>query len=295
MRYNVFEIIRQGIRRKEMGKTIARIKIEGVIEKEGETYNQKWLLETIEKLKKTKQNVGIILYIESPGGSVYESDEAFLALKKYKEETKRPVYAYFASLAASGGYYIGCAADKIIANRNCITGSIGVIAGRFVDLSEPMKKYGIKAETIHAGKNKTMGSITEPVTDEQRAIMQSLADECYEQFTGIVAESRKLDIEKVREIADGRVYSASQAKELGLVDEIAGFEEAVEIFKEKELGDKEAAVEVKKFDLKQKRSLRKMLKGASSMTGAGGLSELARFLNKKKVAFPAFLYEGNLR
>lgn len=278
-----------------MGKTIARIKIEGVIEKEGETYNQKWLLETIEKLKKTKQNVGIILYIESPGGSVYESDEAFLALKKYKEETKRPVYAYFASLAASGGYYIGCAADKIIANRNCITGSIGVIAGRFVDLSEPMKKYGIKAETIHAGKNKTMGSITEPVTDEQRAIMQSLADECYEQFTGIVAESRKLDIEKVREIADGRVYSASQAKELGLVDEIAGFEEAVEIFKEKELGDKEAAVEVKKFDLKQKRSLRKMLKGASSMTGAGGLSELARFLNKKKVAFPAFLYEGNLR
>ena len=278
-----------------MGKTIARIKIEGVIEKEGETYNQKWLLETIEKLKKTKQNVGIILYIESPGGSVYESDEAFLALKKYKEETKRPVYAYFASLAASGGYYIGCAADKIIANRNCITGSIGVIAGRFVDLSEPMKKYGIKAETIHAGKNKTMGSITEPVTDEQRAIMQSLADECYEQFTGIVAESRKLDIEKVREIADGRVYSASQAKELGLVDEIAGFEEAVEIFKEKELGDKEAAVEVKKVDLKQKRSLRKMLKGASSMTGAGGLSELARFLNKKKVAFPAFLYEGNLR
>ena len=278
-----------------MGKTIARIKIEGVIEKEGETYNQKWLLETIEKLKKTKQNVGIILYIESPGGSVYESDEAFLALKKYKEETKRPVYAYFASLAASGGYYIGCAADKIIANRNCITGSIGVIAGRFVDLSEPMKKYGIKAETIHAGKNKTMGSITEPVTDEQRAIMQSLADECYEQFTGIVAESRKLDIEKVREIADGRVYSASQAKELGLVDEIAGFEEAVEIFKEKELGDKEASVEVKKFDLKQKRSLRKMLKGASSMTGAGGLSELARLLNKKKVAFPAFLYEGNLR
>ena len=278
-----------------MGKTIARIKIEGVIEKEEETYNQKWLLETIEKLKKTKQNVGIILYIESPGGSVYESDEAFLALKKYKEETKRPVYAYFASLAASGGYYIGCAADKIIANRNCITGSIGVIAGRFVDLSEPMKKYGIKAETIHAGKNKTMGSITEPVTDEQRAIMQSLADECYEQFTGIVAESRKLDIEKVREIADGRVYSASQVKELGLVDEIAGFEEAVEIFKEKELGDKEAAVEVKKFDLKQKRSLRKMLKGASSMTGAGGLSELARFLNKKKVAFPAFLYEGNLR
>ena len=168
-------------------KTIAKIKIEGVIEKENETYNQKWLLETIKKLEKNKSNAGIMLYISSPGGGVYESDEVYVALKKYKERTNRPVYAYFASLAASGGYYIGCAADTIIANRNTITGSIGVISGRFVDLSEPLKKHGIKAETIHAGRNKTMGSVTESVTDEQRAIMQSLADECYAPFTGIVA------------------------------------------------------------------------------------------------------------
>lgn len=288
-----------------MSKFIARIKIEGVIEKEGESYNQKWLLETIEKLTKNKKNAAMVLYIDSPGGSVYESDEAYLAIKKYKEKTKRPVYAYFASLAASGGYYIGCSADKIIANRNTITGSIGVIAGRFLDLSEPMKKYGIKSETIHAGKNKTMGSITEPVTKEQRAIMQTLADECYAQFTKIVSDSRKLDLEKVRELADGRIYSASQAKELGLVDDIATFDEAISILKEKEFGDKDYEAEVRKFDLKQKRSLKKLLKGASSFAGVEPLGAyasealtvagLAGLAGKTKVAFPAFLYDGNLR
>lgn len=280
-----------------MSKTIARIKIEGVIEKEGESYNQKWLLETIEKLTKDKKNAAIILYIDSPGGSVYESDEAFLAIKKYKEESKRPVYAYFASLAASGGYYIGCSADKIIANRNTLTGSIGVIAGRFLDLSEPMKKYGIKSESIHSGRNKTMGSISEPVTEEQRQIMQTISDECYAQFTGIVAESRKLDIEKVKELADGRIYTASQAKNLGLVDEIASFDEAVSILKEKEFGDKEFDAEVKKYDLKQKRSLKKLLKGASSFTGMepAEYSLISYLLGRKKIEYPAFLYEGNLR
>ena len=287
-----------------MAKTIARIKIEGVIEKENENYNQKWLLETIEKLTQDKSNAALMLYINSPGGSVYEADEVYVALKKYKEESKRPVYAYFASLAASGGYYIACAADKIIANRNTLTGSIGVIAGRFVDLSEPMKKYGIKSETIHSGKNKTMGDISQPVTDEQRAIMQAISDECYAQFTGIVAENRKLDLEKVKELADGRIYTASQAKNNGLVDEIATFDQAVEILKEKEFGDKEYKAEVRKFEVKQKRSLRKLLKGASSLFGGKGLCAIsasaveqtiisAAGLNSaSSVKFPAFLYEG---
>jgi len=285
-----------------MAKTIARIKIEGVIQKENETYNQKWLLETIEKLTEDKQNAALIIYIDSPGGSVYEADEVYLALLNYKEKTKRPLYAYFSSLAASGGYYIACAADKIIANRNTLTGSIGVIAGRFVDLTEPLKKYGIKAETIHAGKNKTMGSVTEPVTEEQRAIMQSIADECYVQFTEIVAESRKLEIEKVRQLADGRIYTASQAKKLGLVDEIASYDEAVKILKEKEFGDKEFKAEVRKFEVKQKKSLRKFLKGASSVFGAGKISipgaEALDFAGltglSLKVKFPAFLYEGGI-
>lgn len=286
-----------------MAQTIARIKIEGVIEKENETYNQKWLLENLERLCDDKRNEALILYIDSPGGSVYEADEVYSAVKKYKEKTKRPVYAYFASLAASGGYYIACAADKIIANRNTLTGSIGVIAGRFVDLTEPMKKYGIKAETIHAGRNKTMGSFTEPVTQEQRDIMQSIADECYAQFTGLVAESRHLDLEKVKELADGRIYTASQAKTLGLVDEIADFERAVEILKEKEFGDKEYKAEIRKLEVKQKRSLKKLLRGASSLFGGKGLYSGAEGILAEEilgssalhVQFPAFIYEGNLR
>ena len=288
-----------------MGKTIARIKIEGVIQKENETYNQKWILETIEKIQEDKQNVALILYINSPGGAVYEADEIYVAVKKYKEKTKRPVYAYFAALAASGGYYIGCAADKIIANRNTLTGSIGVIAGRFVDLSEPMKKYGIKAETIHSGKNKTMGDISQPVTQEQRDIMQAISDECYAQFTNLVAENRKLELEKVKELADGRIYTASQAKNLGLVDEIATYDEAVELLKEKEFGDKEYKAEVRPYDMKQKKSLMKFIKGASSLIGGKSASVISSVNPEAKiisalglgeqVEFPAFLYQGNLR
>ena len=132
--------------------------------------NQPTFLQQFPTLEEKKDVVGIIVYINSPGGAVFESDEVYEALLRYKEKTKKPVYAYFASLAASGGYYIGCAADKIIANRNTLTGSIGVIAGRFVDLTELMAKYGIKSKTIHAGRNKIMGSFDEPATEEQKQI-----------------------------------------------------------------------------------------------------------------------------
>lgn len=279
-----------------MKKRIARILIEGVIEKENENYNQKWLLETIEELTDDKKTAGIILYINSPGGGVYQSDEVYLALKKYKEKAKKPVWAYFASLAASGGYYIGCAADKIIANRNTLTGSIGVIAGRFVDLTALMAKHGIKSETIHSGRNKTMGSVAEPVTEEQRAIMQSVSDECYEQFVQIVAESRKMELTAVKELADGRIYTAQQAKANGLVDEIASFDDAVDMFKEQVLGDKEAKADVRKYEMKKKRSLRKILKGASFALGKplalDGEAALTVLLQKKQIPFPAYYYDN---
>ncbi|MCR5724131.1 MAG: signal peptide peptidase SppA [Treponema sp.] len=277
-----------------MAKKIAHILLEGVIQKENEKYNQKWLLETISELKKDKHTAGILLYINSPGGSVFESDEVYVALKKYKEETKKPVWAYFGALAASGGYYIGCAADKIIANRNTLTGSIGVIAGRFVDLTELMAKHGIKSETIHAGRNKTMGSFDQPVTEEQRAIMQSVADECYGQFTALVAENRRLELEAVTSLADGRIYTAQQAKALGLVDEIATFDEAVDMLKTELFGSKDAKVEVKKYELKKKRSLIKVLKGAAAGVGGTEALALARLIQKKQLPFPAYYYDQGL-
>jgi protease-4 len=205
---------------------VAIINITGIISEENKTYNQKWLLHKIRNAKNDKNNRGILLKIDSPGGTVYESDEAYLALEDYKAATGRPIFAYFTSLAASGGYYIACASDYIYANRNCLTGSIGVIAGQSLDATVLLEKVGLKMTTITAGRNKNMGNYNSVLTEEQRSIMQSIADEAYEQFTGIVAESRKLELAKVKELADGRVYTANQAKNNGLIDSIRPFDEA---------------------------------------------------------------------
>ena len=144
---------------------------------------------------------------------------------KYKSETKRPVYFYFQDQAASGGYYIAMAGDKIYANRNTWTGSIGVKTGTLYDVRGLLDKLGIKTNTITSGRNKAMGSMTTELTDEQREILQSLIDEAYNQFVRIVAKGRNMSESRVREIADGRVYSASQAKELGLIDGVCNEED----------------------------------------------------------------------
>ena len=214
------------------GEYIAKIFITGVIQEENKTYSQKWLLNTISALEKDDNNKGIILFIDSPGGSVYESDEAYLALLQYQKSNK-PVWAYMGSLAASGGYYISCGAQYICANRNTLTGSIGVIAGESLDLTELMANLGIKSKTFTAGRNKNMLNYNSPLTEEHEQIMQSIADECYEQFTSIVALNRKIPVKDVKELADGRIYTAKQALNLKLIDKICSFDEAVTEMKSK--------------------------------------------------------------
>ena len=198
------------------------------------TYNHNLYLKYIEKMEKSDKNKGILLYVDSPGGAVYESDELYLRLMEYKEKTKRPIWAYFASQACSGGYYISMAADKIYANRNCWTGSIGVIVS-LMNCKKLYDKLGIKEIDITSGKNKAMGSSGLDLTKEQRDILQSLVDEAYDQFVDIVANGRNLDKERVKEIADGRIYSAKQAKEINLVDEIGSLEDEKKAFA-KEVG-----------------------------------------------------------
>lgn len=190
-------------------------------------YQHNWTLKKIDELAVDPNNRGLILFIDSPGGGVYESDELYLRVKDYKEATGRPVYAAMGSVAASGGYYISAAADKIIANRNTWTGSIGVTLGTIYDISELLEKYGVKTQTITAGSNKAMGSIVQPLTEEQRTIFQALVDEAYDQFTGIVSEERGIDLEEVKAFSDGRLYTAKQAHELGLIDSIGTLEDAV--------------------------------------------------------------------
>lgn len=207
---------------------IGVVKVEGVIQDTSESesifsstegYNHKKTLNYIDEMMNSRENKGIILYVNSPGGGVYESDELYLKLKQYKEETGRPVWTYMSSQACSGGYYISMASDKIYANRNCWTGSIGVITS-LTNVKGLYDKLGIQEIDITSGPNKAMGASGLEMTDEQRAILQSLVDEAYEQFAGIVAEGRNMDIETVKPIADGRIYSAKQALELGLIDKV---------------------------------------------------------------------------
>lgn len=216
---------------------IAKINIDGEIGPTEEEsiwstttgYNHDLYMNYVDQLIEDSKNYGILLYINSPGGTVYESDELYLKLMEYKEKTKRPIWAYFGSEACSGGYYIAMAADKIYANRNCWTGSIGVIVS-LVNCKELYDKVGIKEIDITSGENKSMGSSGLDLTKEQQEILQGLVDEAYDQFVGIVATGRNLEETQVRKLADGRIYSASQALELKLVDEIATLEETKTAF-----------------------------------------------------------------
>lgn len=213
-----------------LSKHIAVLDIDGEMSDSSSTsYDHYWIINTIDDLMDNPMNKGIFLRINTPGGSVYYSDELYNKLIEYKKTTKNPVYVYMEDMAASGGYYVSAAADKIYANRNCWTGSIGVTTGTMINVKGLLDKIGIKTVTITSGRNKSMGSSTEDMTDEQRKIMQSLIDESYERFINIVADGRKIDIEKVREIADGRIYTATQAKDLNLVDKICSEEDAREL------------------------------------------------------------------
>lgn len=195
-------------------------------------YDHNYILNTIDDLENDENNKGIILWVDTPGGTVYASDELYLKLKEYKEKTGRPIYSSYQSMAASGGYYISCLSDKIYANRNCWTGSIGVTMGSYIDVTGLLEKLGIKINTITSGRNKAMGSELVEMTDEQKEILQSLVDETYENFVSIVSEGRNIEINKVKEIADGRVYTATQALEIGLVDEVGTYEDCVNGIKE---------------------------------------------------------------
>lgn len=225
---------------------IGRINVIGTIQgsqtagfsAQSDVYNHTRSMEFVDKMIESENNKGILLYVDSPGGTVYHSDEMYLKLMEYKEKTGRPIYAYFASEACSGGYYISMAADHIYANRNTWTGSIGVVIS-LLNYKELADKLGVKFDYIVSGDNKSMGAATEELTDEQREILQSLVDEAYDQFTDIVASGRNMSKSKVIDLADGRLYSAKQALDNGLVDEILGFEDV-----KKDVCDKMDAKEI---------------------------------------------------
>jgi protease-4 len=169
--------------------------------------------------------VAVVLEIDSPGGGVTASDEMHQSVLDFEENTGEPVVVSMQDVTASGGYYISTAADRIVANKTTLTGSLGVIF-EITNFAEAADKYGIKQVVIKSGKYKDIGSAFREMTPEERDIFQSIVDDSYAQFVDVISEGRDIPKDRVREIADGRVYSGLQAKKLGLIDSFGGLDEA---------------------------------------------------------------------
>lgn len=206
----------------------------GIVEIEGVIADGKDAMEDIVRFKEDDGIRGVIVRINSPGGSVGPSQEIYHELKKLA--AKKKVYISASSVCASGGYYIASAGEKIYANPSTITGSIGVIMEQVV-AEELLKKIGIQPNTLKAGKFKDVGSPFRKMKDDERAYFQQILDSIHEQFIKDVSEGRKMPFEQVKKLSDGRVYTGTQAKELGLVDGIGTFYDTVDDMK-KELGIK---------------------------------------------------------
>ncbi|UCC38222.1 MAG: signal peptide peptidase SppA [Candidatus Aminicenantes bacterium] len=183
----------------------------------------------LEKASEDEAVSAVILRLDTPGGEVTASDILYNEILRFKEKTGVPVVGLMMGLAASGGYYIASASDYIIAHPSTITGSIGVIS-IFPNLQELFTKIGIKVKVIKSGEMKDSGSSFRDMSEEEKEVFQGIIDELYKNFLEVVYEKRKkaLSFEKLKDIADGRVYTARQAYDLKLIDKIGYFDSALE-------------------------------------------------------------------
>jgi len=201
------------------GQRVALVEIEGVIVNGDEI---------VRELKEHLENSAVravVVRINSPGGVVAPTQEIYQEVRKLRARGK-PVVASLGSVAASGGYYIAAASDKIYANPGTLTGSIGVVM-QLANLEGVLKKIGVEYVVVKAGRHKDLGSFSRAMTPEERKILQDLLDDVHRQFINAVAEGRQLDRSEVLGFADGRIFSGQQAKELKMVDALGGLEEAI--------------------------------------------------------------------
>jgi protease-4 len=200
----------------------------GVIPIEGPITESQQIIKQLVDFKKDERIKAIILRVNSPGGGVAPSQEIYREVRKTIPTKK--VVASMGAVAASGGYYIASAADKIVANPGTLTGSIGVIM-EFVQLEDLLKKLGIGMEVLKSGEFKDIGSPHRRMSEREKELIRNLILEIQGQFVEAVAQGRNISVEKVQEIADGRILSGAQSKELGLVDQLGNFEDAVDLAK----------------------------------------------------------------
>lgn len=214
----------------KLSDRIEVISLEGVIaddERESVLSLSRGASSTVRKLEKAGRNKkvkGVLLRINSPGGTVGSSQELNAAVKKLKKQ--KPVVASMGDIAASGGYYVACATDKIYANPGTLTGSIGVIMS-MINIKDLADKVGVQPKIVKSGPFKDITSMYRPMTDEERKILQDLIDDSYDQFVTAVSEGRNLKKEEVRKLADGRVYTGRQALALKLVDKLGSQTDAI--------------------------------------------------------------------
>jgi protease-4 len=210
------------------GPRIGVIEVTGTIGAGDAGVSSDSLLKAIRKFSQDDGIKAVVVRIDSPGGAVAPSQEIHGEVKKLAE--KKTVVCSMGSLAASGGYYIAIGCPKIMAEPGTLTGSIGVIS-QFANVKGLIERFDVKMETVKSGKLKDAGNPFREMTPEDRAYWQALIDRVYAQFVRAVAEGRKLPEAEVRKIADGRVLTGEEAKELGLVDELGNFYDAVELAK----------------------------------------------------------------
>jgi protease-4 len=197
----------------------------GVIEINGLITKSLPTLKNLRKFSDEEHIKAIVVRIDSPGGAVGPSQEIMREIEKVRK--KKKVVASLGTVAASGGYYVACAADLIMTNPGTATGSLGVIM-KLVNVEDLVKKLGVDFYSLQAGDLKDLGSPFRAMTPAERAVLQNLLNDIHQQFIADIARNRKLPVEKVKNLADGSVYTGQQAKELGLVDEMGNFEDAVE-------------------------------------------------------------------
>lgn len=204
-----------------------REKTIGIIELTGPIVAPDKVVKSLERCIENKNIPVIVIRLNTPGGGVSATQEIFETVKKARLKGKK-VVASMGTVAASGGYYIAAACDSIVATPGTITGSIGVIA-TFADFSVLYKKIGIDFEVVKTGKFKDMGSSSRKMTEEEKALMDSLIMDTYDQFLSAVSEGRKLDKNYVKTLADGRVFTGRQAQKNKLVDILGTYQDAVDL------------------------------------------------------------------
>lgn len=202
----------------------------GVLEISGPIDDPAQALRDLEYLRRERRVKALVVRVDSPGGEVAASQEIHAALLRFRTETALPVVASFGGVAASGGYYIACAADRIVANPGTLTGSIGVIL-TYANAEGLLERVGIRFRSVQSGQMKDQGAFWRDLTDEERAVLQGTVDDVYDQFLEVVEQGRGMSREEIAPYADGRTLSGRQARQAGLVDSLGDLSVAIDLAK----------------------------------------------------------------